>query len=296
MRGTLTLFRSDRLFRAALPCTLAAIMAFGPIAAVNAARHGKTTVPATPLVPGIRTIALFAATNQAGTGGDVAASAYDASLKMRLNASGAYQATSFTTRLPAVQRAITESSGGSGALTSADIKTPITDSGSARRIAEVMATDGYILDEVDAYKEDPSTHTVTVTVSGSLYSTATGAAVRTFAVSGVSAPEIAGEDDSAITERASASAASQIVSTFGVISREEKSSQLPDSSSGRHSAAGSILLIALAGLLIGVVASNLNGHGHTVNGSGSGNSSSSTTGGTTGTTTSTTGPPAPPST
>ncbi len=194
-----------------------------------------------------------------------------------------------------MQRAITESSGGSGSLTSADIKTPVTDPASARRIAAVMATDGYLLDEVDSYKDDPTTHSVSVTVSGSLYSTATGSAVRTFAVSGISAPEIAGEDESAVTQRAVASAASQIVSTFGVVSKEQKTTELPNSGSGRGGVGGSILLIALAGLLIGVLASNLGGHGHSSSSSsGSTSSSTTTTGGTT--TTSTTGPPAPPST
>ncbi len=295
MRGTFSPFRSTGLLRVALPSVLAALLAFAPVVASNAARHNKSSVPAPPLVPGIRTIALFATTNQAGTGGDVAASAYDSALKMRLNASGAYQATSFTTLLPAVQRAITESSGGSGALTSADIKTPVTDPASARRIAAVMATDGYLLDEVDDYKIDPTTHAVNVTVSGSLYSTASGSAVRTFAVSGVSAPEIAGEDESAVTERAVASAASQIVSTFGIVSKEQKTSELPNSTRSRGSVGGSILLVALAGLLIGVLASNLGGHGHSSSsGSSSSSSSTTTTDGTT--TTTTTGPPAPPST
>ena len=295
MRGIFSPFRSASLLRVALPSVLAAILAFGPVVVSHAARKAKSAVPATPLVPGIRTIALFATTNDAGTGGDVAASAYDNELKMRLNVSGTYQATSFTTRLPAIQRAITESSGGSGSLTSADIKTPVTDPASARRIAEVMATDGYLLDEVDSYKADPSTRAVSVTVSGSLYSTATGSAVRTFAVSGISAPEIAGEDESAVTERAVASAASQIVSTFGVVSKEQKTSELPNSTRGRGGVGGSLLLIALAGLLIGVLASNLGGHGHSSNHSSS-SSSTTTTDGTTTTTTSTTGPPAPPST
>jgi uncharacterized membrane protein YgcG len=149
-----------------------------------------------------------------------------------------------------------------------------------------MATDGFMLTDIDTYKEDAATHAISITVSGSLYSTSTGAAVRTFAVTGTALPTTADESDSTVMLRASDSAAAQIATTLGAGVSQGKET-LPIVRNQSKIAGGSVLLVLLAAALAGVIAHNVSTHGS----AGSSTGGSSTTGGGG---SSTGGPPNPP--
>jgi len=251
---------------------LGVLIGAAPLTACSADPTPAPT-PATTSVPGVRTIALFPAANDAGADGDIAASAVDSAVKWRLNSSGTYQATSFNVLLPAVQRALTLDSSDE-ALSSTDVQAPITSAASAQKIARVMATDGYLLYEIDTYQEDKLTHDISITASGSLFSTSTGEAARSFAFTGTATPQTADEGADTVMLRAADVVASDIATTLGAGANQGKST-IPNSKIGGSSAIGSGILIVLAAALIGIIAHNANDHSST----GSSTSSSSSTGG-----------------
>jgi len=288
MIGSILSLRRTRSKRQALSTAMALLLAVSPISMAYA---DSTTAPAaattpppaaapTP-VPGINTIALFQSANEAGASGEVAASALDSAVKLRLNASGVYQSTEFSTLLPAVQRALTVDTS-DAALSDSDIQQPVTSTTSAQKIAKIMDTQGYLLEEIDQYSEDANSHAVSITVSGTLYNTSTGEAARTFAVTGAASPSSSDEPDSSVMLSAINNAADQISTTLGIGS--SASSVVPGTRIGSSGSGSTVILVLLAAALAGVIAHNVAAHGNA--GSSSGGSSSTGSGGG--------GPPPPP--
>jgi hypothetical protein len=266
---------------------MAVLVAVTPVSVCAA---DPTPAPVSNSVPGIQTIALFQAANDAGASGEIAASKLDQSVQWRLNASGTYQVTAFSPRLPAIQRATTIDSSDAN-VSDSDIqqfvqRTPDPSPASAQRIAKVMSTDGFLIEEIDAYKADSTTGDVSITVSGSLFNTSTGIAARTFAVTGVASPVSADESNSSVMLRATDSAAAQIATTLGAGAPQGKTI-LAGSKVGGGGSIGTGILIVLAAALAGIIAHNVSTHSNT----GSSNSGATVT-----TTTPPTNnlPPAPP--
>jgi hypothetical protein len=277
--------RASRLLRSVLPWAMAAAVMASPLSVTLAAHH-KTS--GTPAVPGIRSVALFAADNLAGTDGAVAADQLNKVLGQTFVNSGVYEGTTFNVFLPSVQRALNVDN----TLSQSDIKAPINDPATAQRIATVMGTDGYILDEVDEFKVDPKTNAVTITVSGSLYSTSTGSSARAFAATGTATPINSDEGAENTTSRAIASAASQIAQSLGVPQRSNVDYLTPVH---RSNSFGSVVLVALAVALAAVVVNNVHNNDNSSSSSSSSSSSGSPSSGTTTTTTGgSTGPPGAP--
>jgi hypothetical protein len=251
MNSLITNIRKSKTLKAFLPVvalTTLAMTQFAPC--IAAGSDSPKNMPQG--MPGIRSIALFPATGTTSADGQIASSYFDSALKLRLIGSGAYEVTSYNHRLPSVDRALNVDN----AITQADLQEPITDPTAALKIAKVMGCDGYMLDEVDGPSIASTTGTITVTVSGNLFSTSTGAALRTFIVSGSASPSTPNEGTSAVLKAAVQNAVSQIVTTLGVTGT--KSESLVPRSSYHQSASGSLLLVLLTGALIGVIAHNNN--------------------------------------
>ena len=284
MDSLLTKLRSGYIMRRTLPLYIAGLVAVTPLSICAAAsKNGKQTQQG---IPGIKSIALFPASNSAGFAGTLAATQLDNALKQRLESSGVYQTTTFNTRLASIQRALNIDN----TLTDTDVQTPVTDPGSALRIARVMATDSYILEEVDSFSTDPKTQAVSVTISGNLYYTSTGLAARTFAVTGTAQPLSDDDTPQSVSQRAVNSASAQIITALGISSSAEKTASLPQSDSRQGRSAATALLVALGAVLVAVVLHNTGSH-HSGS-AGGGSSTSSTTSTVSG---STSGPPPPPS-
>jgi hypothetical protein len=255
--------RASRLLRSGLPWAMAAAVMASPLSVTLAAHH-KTS--GTPAVPGIRSVALFAADNLAGTDGAVAADQLNKVLGQTFVNSGVYEGTTFNVFLPSVQRALNVDN----TLSQSDIKAPINDPATAQRIATVMGTDGYILDEVDEFKVDPKTNAVT----------------------GTATPINSDEGAENTTSRAIASAASQIAQSLGVPQRSNVDYLTPVH---RSNSFGSVVLVALAVALAAVVVNNVHNNDNSSSSSSSSSSSGSPSSGTTTTTTGgSTGPPGAP--
>ncbi len=225
-------------------------------------------------VPGIKTIALFPVANSAtgaGADADIAANELTDAIKLRINALGAYQATSFNVHLSSVQRALTIDN----TLTQDDVKMPVTDPTTAQKIARLMGTDGFFLGEIDSYKEDATTHAVSLTFSGNLYFTDSGASARTIAITGNAVPAGESEGAEAVLNRAVQNAAGQAVAAMGTTGYGN-SGHVPNTKSVNSGAVGTTLVVAILAAMTAVIVNNTRHNG------GSNPSNSSTTVGSTG--------------
>src|SRR5579883_725368 len=117
----------------------------------------------------IHTVLIFPFDNGAGDAGAGPAGQLAEAIKLRINAVGLYQATTFSVHLPAIQRALNVDN----TLTPDDIKMPITDPAQAQRIARLAGTDGYVLGSLEGMSTQAGGD-VRLTVSAQLYSTQTG--------------------------------------------------------------------------------------------------------------------------
>jgi hypothetical protein len=234
-------------------------------------------------VPGIKTIVTFAPSGATDANSQAAADELDTAVRMRLNGSGVYETTPFSTFLPSIQRALNVDN----TLTQTDVQPPISDPGTAQKIANIMATDGYLLDEVDALKQDPTTQAVSVTVSGNLYFTSNGVSARTFAVTGTAVPTSPTEPLGSLTKRAVNQVADQIVGALGIAPGRMRAA-LPVSKPHQSVSAGSVALVIVGLALLGVIIHNTT---HTSNSSSGGSSSSGSSGSTGGTTITVPNPP-----
>lgn len=246
-------------------------------------------IPMAPVEAGpINTILLFPFANAipaAGTTGgfnpDLVGARVEDAIKMRLNVIGRYKANSFSPTLPQIQRALEES--GVEGMTENDITPPYNDAQKGQKITAQVGTDGYLLGSVEAINADPTSRNVALTVSASLYSSATGGVVKSLAVTGHGISYNATDQPDALLQIAINDAAGRIVSALNAMS-DKKPMVLPpvDYARGHHNNNGSILLGILLAVGVGIAISSSH---HS-----SSNSSSPSTG------TTPSGPPAPPTT
>jgi hypothetical protein len=277
MTYTLRSIRSSRTLRVVMSPLMAAAAVFTSIAPSLA----KTDPAPAQAIPGITSIAYFPATTTLGANGSVAASMLDGALKLKLAQTGAFSVTTYSVHLPSIDRALNVDN----SLTSADVQPPITDPTTTLKIARIMGTDGYLMDEVDSYQEDPNTHAISITISGNLYNTNTGSSLRTFAVTGTAAPTTPDQGATSVTKLAVENAAAQIVTSLNLIN--VKAATIPRTN--YHQNGGTTVLLAiLAASLLAVVAHNQPHSTPTVGGTAVSSSSGSTNSGGSGT------PPAPP--
>ncbi len=260
----------------------------------TAADLAAVRIPVVPAADGpIRTILMFPFVSKSadaasgGFDGAVVGAQVQNAVKIRLNTIGRYKANSFAPNLPQIQRAVQDSR--VAGLTEADVVPPYDTSLKGRKLAQQLATDGYLLGEVDSVSVNPQTRTVSVVIDATLYSTLTGRVVKTFAATGRGISFNAADDPAALLQSAVNDAAGHVVAALNadltqgqpVIARD-----LP--AKRRHNKAGEIALglLVAAAVAIGLTTTH---HHHSSSGS-----SSTATGTTTTTTVTTSTPPAPP--
>ena len=141
-------------------------------------------IPTVPAASGpIHTILMFPFASKISA--DAPASGFDAdtvgarvenAIKMRLNEIGRYKADSFAPTLPQIQRAVEDS--GVDGLTETDVAPPYDSASNGRKLADEIATDGYLLGAIQSIETDDKTRTVSLTITATLYNTETGRPVK----------------------------------------------------------------------------------------------------------------------
>lgn len=295
----------------------------GPVApaapAPPSATAGTIRIPMAPAqTTPIKSILLFpfasaipAGSSTAGFNAVTVGAQVEDAIKLRINTVGRYQASSFSPRLPQIQRALTEPSTTGQGVTENDLTPPYTNGATAQRITDQVGNDGYLLGTVEALSQDPKTRNVNLTISATLYNTTTGAPVKVLAYTGHGVSYNASDDPNMLLQSAINDASGHVVSALNAQAAPVRKADVPvDFKRGKKNNNGSILLGILLAVGIGLAISS--GHHHHDNGGGGNTPVTPVTTdpgipappnlgqGTTGTGTSTTGgtlsPPSPPST
>lgn len=249
-------------------------------------------IPVVPATEGpIRTILMFPFANKtsdassSGFDADIVGARVEDAIKVRLNETGRYKGDSFLPTLPQIQRAVQDS--GLDGLTETDVAPPYDTAQKGRRLAEQIATDGYLLGTIESISVNEQTRTVSVVVSATLYSTTTGRAVKALAATGRGISYAASDDPALLLQSAVNAAAGHVVSALNADRSQGRPIVVQDVRPKHHSnKAGEIALgiLVAAAVAIGLTTTH---HHH------SGSSTTTTT--TTPTpVTGAGGPPAPP--
>jgi hypothetical protein len=223
-------------------------------------------IPTVPAAEGrIHTILMFPfaskvdAASANGFDGDLVGAQVENAIKMRLNIIGRYKADSFSPTLPQIQRAVTDS--GLAGITETDVAPPYDSAGKGRKLADEIATDGYLLGTIEAIQTNPQTRTVSLTITATLYSTETGRAVKALAYTGRGISYSTSDDPTSLLQSAINDAAGHVVSALNAdvaqapIKRDVKTVH-------HNNRVGEVVLGVLlaAAIAIGITASHNSGH------------------------------------
>ncbi len=240
-------------------------------AAAPSAAAGTIRIPMAPMqTTPIKTILLFPFANAIPAGGSTAgfnavtvgAQVEDA-IKTRINTIGRYTASSFSPRLPQIQRALTEPSTTGQGVTENDLVPPYTNGATAQRITDQVGSDGYLLGTVEALSQDPKTRNVNLTISATLYNTTTGAPVKVLAYTGHGVSFNASDDPNMLLQSAINDASGHVVSALNAQAAPVRKADVPvDFKRGRKNNNGSILLGILLAVGIGLAISSTQHHHH----------------------------------
>ncbi len=186
----------------------------------TAADLAAVRIPTVPATDGpIHTILMFpfapktdANAPANGFDADTVGARVENAIKLRLNEIGRYKADSFTPTLPQIQRAVQDS--GIDGLTEADVAPPYASAQRGRKLADEIATDGYMLGTIEAIQTNEKTRTVSLTVTATLYSTQTGRAVKALAYTGRGVSFSTTDDPAALLQSAINDVAGHVVSAL----------------------------------------------------------------------------------
>lgn len=229
-------------------------------------------IPVVPVSEGpIQTILMFPFANKAS---DAAGAGFDAdivgarvqnAIKIRLNTIGRYKANSFAPNLPQIQRAVQDS--GIAGLTENDVAPPYDTTVKGRRLAEQLATDGYIIGDIDSISVNPQTRTVSVVIDATLYSTITGQAVKVLAATGRGVSFNAADNPSVLLQRAVNDAAGRVVAALNADQSQGRPRIVQDIRPKHHSNTGAVVLgvLVAAAVAIGLTTTH---HHHNSSGGG----------------------------
>ena len=243
-------------------------VAAGAQSAATSADLSAIQMPMSPQASGpIHTILMFPFANKIpasapanGFDGDTVGAQVEDAIKMRLNVIGRYKADSFSPTLPQMQRAVQES--GIAGITETDAAPPYDTSAKGRKLADQIATDGYLLGTVEAIDTDPKTRTVSVTIGATLYNTQTGMVVKALAATGHGISYNAADNPTSLLQSAINDAAGHVVSALNADVSQGRQASAPDVRPAHHSKVGTIVLgiLLAAAIAIGITASHHSGH------------------------------------
>ena len=231
-------------------------------------------IPVVPVSEGpIQTILMFPfankATDAAGAGfdADIVGARVENAIKVRLNTIGRYKANSFAPNLPQIQRAVQDS--GVAGLTENDVTPPYDDARKGRKLASQLATDGFLIGNIDSISTNPQTHTVSVVVDAILYSTLTGRAVKSLGATGRGVSFNATDDPAMLLQSAINDAAGHVVAALNADRSQGRQRVVQDVRPKHRSNVGAVVLgvLAVAAVAIGLTTThhhnNSNGGGGT---------------------------------
>ncbi len=235
----------------------------------TAADLAAIQIPTVPQNEGpIHTILMFPFTSKvdasSGFDGELIGARVENAIKMRLNTIGLYKADSFSPTLPQIQRAVTDS--GVAGITETDVAPPYDSSAKGRKLADQIATDGYLLGTIEAVQTDPQTRTVSVTITATLYSTQTGRAVKALAYTGKGISFSSADDPAALLQSAINDASGHVVSALnGSVAQAPVKRDIRAHHNNKVGEVVLALLVAGA-IAIGVTASHHSNHNNSSGG------------------------------
>ena len=229
---------------------------------------GAIRMPAVPAAEGpIHTILMFPFANKVdasapgnGFDGEIVGARVENAIKMRLNVIGRYKADSFSPTLPQMHRAVQDS--GLAGLTENDVAPPYDTAEKGRKLADQIATDGYLLGTIEAIQNDPQTRTVSVTITATLYNTQTGRAVKALAYTGRGISYNAADAPAALLQSAINDASGHVVSALNADVTQGRQVTRQDVRPSHHSGVGKAALVLLlaAAVAIGITSSHHSSH------------------------------------
>ena len=266
------------------PIALALALSLALPALLPAAAGAQGATPATtsdlsairmPVVPvsegPIQTILMFPFANKAadatgaGFDADIVGARVENAIKIRLNSIGRYKANSFAPNLPQIQRAVQDS--GIAGLTENDVTPPYDTAAKGLKLANQLATDGYLIGNIDSISINSQTRTVSVVVDATLYSSLTGRAVKVLGATGRGVSFNATDDPAMLLRSAINDAAGHVVAALNADRSQGRQMVVQDVRPKHRSNIGAI---ALGVLVAAAVAIGLTTTHHHSNNSGGG--------------------------
>lgn len=214
-------------------------------------------MPVVPVSEGpIQTILMFPfankATDAAGAGfdADIVGARVENAIKTRLNTIGRYKANSFAPNLPQIQRAVQDS--GVAGLTETDVAPPYDTAAKGLKLADQLATDGFLIGDVDSISVNPQTRTVSVVVDATLYSTQTGRAIKVLGATGRGVSFNAVDDPAMLLQSAINDAAGHVVAALNADRSQGRQVVVQDVHPKHRSNAGAIALGILVAAAVAI--------------------------------------------
>jgi hypothetical protein len=255
----------------------AGVFALVAIATASTTARADDTASA-PAGANIRSVLLFPIANNAGATASDVGPMIDDAVRLRLASVDKFKVSRFSRLLAAVQQGLADKE-----LTEEDVQSPFADDDKdqprAAKIAQRVGVDAYFVGNLDSYKADPVTKTVTLQVTGSLYFTESGVSAKSVGTSVTAKAEDPTDQLDTVVQSAVNDAAGQIAASINAIPLASMSTVVDTSQHGQKLGGGSLLLALLGGALIYAAFHH--------DSSSNGGSSSGTGGGST-------GPPPPP--
>jgi hypothetical protein len=260
---------------------------------IPAAQAAEKAPAAAPIATGgvepvsIRSILIFPISNKAGTSAEGISGKLDDAIRMKLETVNKFKITRFSRLLPSVQRGLDDKD-----LTDDDLKTPFadddTDGPRAAKIATRLDTDSYFLGNLESYSVDGANKKVSLQVTGNLYNTRTGYAVKNIGLSVNAGPLQPTDQLDKVIANALDDAASQVASSINglPVTPVMKAEVVRSSQRGQSGGAKPVLLALLLGAAVYFAFHHDSSSGGSSSSGGTGTGGGPGTGGD--------GPPAPP--
>ena len=174
----------------------------------NPAPAAATMLGTGPTLDQLNSLLIFPATNLAGDDYNSDASKLAIDIKLKLNQNGRFHAEGYASTLPAIDRAYTVEE----SLTSADLTPPFNSPAKAKKIAQVVGTDGYLTISLNSAAVDPTAGTVQFGATATVYSVASDTAIETVKVTGKAVSSGSSSQD--VEQRAVDNTAGKIVAAL----------------------------------------------------------------------------------
>lgn len=241
----------------AIPALLPAVAGAQGTAPTTASDLSAIRMPVVPVSEGpIRTILMFPFANkasdaaEAGFDADIIGARVQNAIKVRLNTIGRYKANSFAPNLPQIQRAVQDS--GVAGLSESDVAPPYDTAAKGRKLADQLATDGFLIGDIDSVSVNPQTRTVSVLVDATLYSTLTGRAVKVLGATGRGVSFSATDDPALLLQSAINDAAGHVVAALNADKSQGRQLVVQDVRPRHSSNVGAVALGILVAAAIAI--------------------------------------------